>query len=190
MDAAAAYPHAWCRQAHTRDGTPYFIRPIRPDDAERERRFIAGLSPDSLHNRFLGGLREPSPAFIHRLVDVDYDRTMAFVAVVGEGDDERIIGVARYAANPSSSDCEFAVTVADEWQSRGIGTTLARLLFDYARARGFRRTYGYILAGNDRMVSLARWIGLQVRAAPDDATLLEASMPLQTPPVNPPAAAR
>ena len=103
MDAAAAYPHAWCRQAHTRDGTPYFIRPIRPDDAERERRFIAGLSPDSLHNRFLGGLREPSPAFIHRLVDVDYDRTMAFVAVVGEGDDERIIGVARYAANPSSS---------------------------------------------------------------------------------------
>jgi hypothetical protein len=57
-------------------------------------------------------------------VDVDYRRTMAFAAVRGEGNAERIIGIARYAATDERScNCEFAVTVADEWQHRGVGTT-------------------------------------------------------------------
>ena len=68
---------------------------------------------------------------------------MALVAVVGDGDgEERIIGVARYAADADGQDCEFAVAVADAWQCRGIGTTLARLLFEHAAREGFRAIYG------------------------------------------------
>ena len=32
---------------HTSDGVPYRIRPIRADDAQRERDFINALSPQS-----------------------------------------------------------------------------------------------------------------------------------------------
>jgi hypothetical protein len=57
-------------------------------------------------------------------VNVDYRRMMAFAAVLGEGDAERIIGIARYAATDERScNCEFAATVADEWQHRGVATT-------------------------------------------------------------------
>lgn len=143
-------------------GVEYRIRPIRTDDADRERDFILSLSPESRFQRLMYTLREPSPEFVARLVNVDHHRDMALVAVLGTGTEERIIGVARYAADESGRDCEFAVAVADEWQCRGIGTTLARQLFEYATHEGFRTIYGTVLASNQRMLELAEWLGLTV----------------------------
>jgi hypothetical protein len=51
------------------------------------------------------------------MVKVDYRRTMASVAMIGNGDAEQIVGIARYAAmGDQELDCEFAVAVADDWQ--------------------------------------------------------------------------
>ena len=143
-------------------GIDYRIRPIRPDDAGRERDFILSLSPESRFQRLMYTLREPSAEFVERLVNVDQHRDMALVAVIGEEAEEKIIGVARYAADEGGRDCEFAVAVADEWQCRGIGTTLTRKLFDYAAHEGFQSIYGTILASNQRMIELAEWLGLTV----------------------------
>ena len=151
--------------ARTSDGIPYHIRPIRPDDAARERAFINGLSPQSRYQRFMHNLREPGDALIEKFVNVDHHRTMALVAVIGDGDQERIIGVARYAADNDES-CEFAVAVADDWQCRGIGTTLVPLLFEHAARAGFKTIYGTVLADNQRMIELAQWLGLTVDPPP------------------------
>ena len=97
------------------------------------------LSPESRFQRLMYTLREPSAEFVARLVNIDQHRDMALVAVQGEGAAEKIIGVARYAADPDGRDCEFAVAVADEWQCRGIGTTLIKLLFEHAAAKAFAR---------------------------------------------------
>jgi acetyltransferase len=153
---------AWPRVERTTDGTEYRVRPIRKDDAQRERDFILGLSPESRFLRFMHSMREPSEALIAHLVDVDPHARMALVAVLGPPAAERIIGVARYAADPDGRDCEFAVTVGDAWQCRGIGTTLTRLLFDYATREGFRTIYGHVLASNQRMLELAELLGLVV----------------------------
>jgi RimJ/RimL family protein N-acetyltransferase len=147
----------------TSDGTPYRIRPIRPDDAQRERDFIDGLSPQSRYQRFMHIMREPDDALIAKLVNVDHHRTMALVAVTGDGADERIIGIARYAAD-NDRECEFAVTVADGWQCRGIGTTLVPMLFEHAAREGFQIIYGTVLADNARMIELSNWLGLTVDA--------------------------
>ena len=149
------------RVAHTTDGIPYRIRPIQADDAERERDFIRALSPESRYQRFMHNLREPGDALIARLVQVDYLRTMALVAVAGDGAAERIIATAQYAAD-NDRECEFAVVVADDWQCRGVGTTLVPLLFDYAARAGFETIYGTILADNVRMIELAQWLGLTI----------------------------
>lgn len=175
---AQPYPADWQRQATTRDGAPYLIRPIRADDAERERDFIRGLSAESRYNRFMYEVGEPSRELIEHFVHVDYRKHMALVAVTGDGTEERIVGVARYVVDGSGSACEFAVAVADAWQSRGIGTTLTRLLFDYARAQGMKRVYGSILANNERMVGLAHWLGLKTSRSAEDATLLVTSRDL------------
>jgi hypothetical protein len=39
-----AKPDPWPQYARTRDGVEYRIRPIRPDDRERDRTLVAGLS--------------------------------------------------------------------------------------------------------------------------------------------------
>lgn len=166
----AAHSPRWPIAARSTDGVVYHIRPICAADAERERAFIMALSPESRFQRLMYTLREPSAEFIAHLVNVDQHRDMALVAVHGEGPDEKIIGVARYSSDAigsdaigsdvSGRDCEFAVAVADDWQCRGIGSTLTRHLFDYAQREGFRSIYGTVLADNARMLELAQWMGL------------------------------
>jgi acetyltransferase len=156
-------------------GIEYRIRPIDKGDAGRERAFIMSLSPESRFQRLMYTLREPSAEFVARLVNVDQHRDMALVAVLGEGNDEKIIGVARYAGDADGRDCEFAVAVADEWQCRGIGTTLTKLLFEYAAREGFRSIYGTVLASNQRMLELAEWLGLRVETRVGGQTTVRAS---------------
>jgi len=166
-------PPCWPRTEHASDGTAYRVRPIRPDDAQRERDFIARLSPQSRYQRFQHDLREPDAGLIDKFVNVDQHRTMALVAVIRPLGRERIIGVARYAAD-NDAECEFAVVVADEWQGRGIGTTLIPLLFEHARSEGFQVIYGMVLADNERMVELAKWLGLRVEAPRAGESLVRA----------------
>lgn len=148
--------------ARTSDGVPYHIRPITPADAARERAFIEGLSAETRYRRFMHILRDPSPEFIEQLVTVDGRRTMALVATVGRGADEQIIAVARYCADETGNACEFAVVVGDDWQCRGIGTTLTPLLFEHAQRAGFDAIYGVVQADNQRMIELSEFLGLTV----------------------------
>ena len=170
------YPADWERTGTTRDGISFRIRPIRPDDENRERQFIVRLSPESRYKRMMHAMKEPSPQLLHHFVHVDYKHEMAFVALIGAAPDEEIIGVARYSQDRNGPDCEFAVAVADAWQARGVGATLTRLLFEYAHAQGITKIYGEILADNKQMIDLVLWLGMNTRMCPEDHTLVEASV--------------
>ena len=157
------------------------MRPICAEDADREREFICGLTESSRYSRLMYAVREPSADFIDQMVHVDYQRAMAFVAVIGDGQAQRIIGVARYATAPGSSGCEFAIAVADEWQSRGVGTAIARQLFDYAREQGIHHLDARILATNSRMLGLANRLGFRTETNPDEFNVLDARLYLSPP---------
>jgi acetyltransferase len=174
----AASTSVWPRTARMAGGAEYRIRPICRDDAERERAFIMSLTPESRFQRLMYTLREPSAEFVARLVNVDQHRDMALVALLGEAADEKIVGVARYCADEDGRDCEFAVAVADEWQCRGIGTTLTKLLFGHAAHEGFRSIYGNVLADNRRMLDLSEWLGLTVEPAVPGQPTVRASLRL------------
>jgi GNAT superfamily N-acetyltransferase len=151
------------------DGSEVVIRPIRRGDAAAERAFIAGLSPEAMHNRFLGQIAHPDDAFIEQLTDIDYVNDVALVAVVEEDGADKIIGVSRYAKDPEGAHCESAVVVADAWQHRGLGTALMKRLILIAQERGLRTMESIDLAGNIDMRDLARELGFHVRQDPDDA---------------------
>ncbi len=175
--ASRDFPSGWERSGLTRDHVMYRIRPIREDDAARERAFIMALSPESRYTRMMCAMREPLAALVERLVYVDYTRNMALIALVGFGGAERIIGIARYAEDTAGS-AEFAVAVLDEWQRRGVAGTLSKYLFVYARRHGIRHLHATLLATNQAMIKLARRLGLCVRLDPQDSTLLAASRSL------------
>ena len=161
-------------RARLRDGTDTVIRPIGPEDAEREQAFVRALSPESRYFRFMITLRELSPDMLYRFTHPDFERELALVAVVGEGATSRLIGVARCVADPDRTSAEFALAVADEWQNRGVGSRLLCELMRAARAVGIRRIWGEILASNIRMLGLMASFGFEIQPAPHDPLLRRA----------------
>ena len=149
---------AW--QPH--EGPPVTLRPIRPEDAEMEQAFVQNLSAETRYFRFMDTLRELTPQMLVRFTQIDYDREMAFVAVVAEGGRETEVGVARYVANPDGASCEFALVIADGWQRKGLGRRMMEQLVDVARARSLKSMVGHVLAENRGMLSLCQKLGFVV----------------------------
>lgn len=144
------------------------IRPIRMADTEMEAAFIRRLSPQSKRYRFLGGVKELSNGDLARLCDVDGTQSVAFVATIRDEGRETEIGVSRYAPNSSADFREIAVTVADDWQRKGLGTALMKRLIGSARDNGVKHLYSIDLADNAGMRALADDLGMSAGRDPDN----------------------
>jgi len=145
------------------NGVDVRIRPIRPEDAERERSFIESLSETSRYYRFMHNVKRVTPEMLARFTQIDYHRELALVALVQEGERWREIGVSRYVINPDGISCEFAVVVSDQWHRTGIGYKLMELLIEAARSKGLKFMDGIVLRDNVPMRKLARSMGFEIR---------------------------
>jgi RimJ/RimL family protein N-acetyltransferase len=122
------------------DGAPVVIRPIRPDDKGMLSDGLRRLSPQSAQRRFLTPKRTFSRAELRYLTEVDGRDHVALVAEYPCYPVRRLIAVARFVRLEDAPDAaEVAVTVADEWQGRGLGSVLGAHLSHLARNRGIRR---------------------------------------------------
>ena len=164
-----------------RDGTRVFVRPIHAEDIELERRFIEALSPSSRRFRFLETMHSPSPALLKQMTVINPSTDAAYVALLGTGAQTVEIGVARFSARADGLDCEFAVTVSDEWQHKGLGTLLMRRLIDVAKARGIKKMHSSDAADNGLMRKFAEHLNFHHVRDPDDATLVLYSVDLGSP---------
>ena len=176
------YPTALIRNETLRDGTKLLLRPIRPEDAQIEREFVEGLSEQSRYMRFFNPLKYLAPRLLARLTQVDYDRELALVATIGEGQEEHIAGVVRYSPNADGTSSEFAVTVADDFHGRGLGSLLMRRLIEAARAAGYQRLTGSVLESNDKMHVLMRKLGFKPAPKGEDMSIAEYVFDLTAPP--------
>ena len=174
----ATYPLHLARNRFLFDGTPVTIRPIRPEDSGMEQEFVRHLSEDARYFRFLGTMRELPPNELKYFTEIDYDRHMAFVAVIRRDGNDVEIGVARYVGNEQRDSCEFAVTVDDAWQGTGVAGLLMVSLMDAARERGFRTMEGLILKSNRKMLKFAKQLGFKVRTNQTDVDTVTVSRPL------------
>jgi GNAT superfamily N-acetyltransferase len=134
------------------------VRPIEPGDKAKLVAAYERLSDASRYRRFLSPHGQLSKSELRYLTEVDHhdhEALVAFDPVTGEG-----VGVARYVRDSRRSDsAEIAVAVADEWQGRGVGTTLLHGLADRARDEGIRRLTALMLAENDAMAHLLGDLG-------------------------------
>jgi RimJ/RimL family protein N-acetyltransferase len=140
-----------------RDGSHVTVRPIRPEDAAPLRAGFERLSEESRYRRFLSPMQSLSGPMLRYLTELDHHDHEALVATA---DDGALVGVARFVRRTSDRQAaEVAVTVADDWQGRGVGTTLLELLADRARAEGISRFTALILARNQSMLALVEDLG-------------------------------
>jgi RimJ/RimL family protein N-acetyltransferase len=122
------------------DGAQVLIRPIRADDKRMLADGLRRLSPESAQRRFLTPKRSFSRTELRYLTEVDGRDHVALVAEYPAAPVRRLIAVGRFVRlHDDGEAAEVAVTVADEWQARGLGSLLGKHLAHSARNRGIRR---------------------------------------------------
>ncbi len=178
--AIMPYPHFLETEAQLKDGTPVFVRPLRPEDADMVQTFVQNMSDESRYNRFMSSIKQLSQNMLVRFTQLDYDREVALVMIKeNPGAEDSILGIVRYTTDPDMEVCEFAISVSDQWQGHGIGYIMMNLLFDAARHQGLKTMRGEILTANTGMQKLTRKLGFSIRKDPDDSSICLVEKPLQ-----------
>ena len=142
----------------TRDGALLSLRPVLPGDAERFKS-SGSFSRETLYRRYQGGA--PTDARLTYLFEVDY--VDHFVWVVTDGVAGPVVADARFIRDQDDhASAEVALTVADGYQGRGIGTLLLGALAVAARVDGVKRFHARVLSDNPPARALgdkvnARW---------------------------------
>jgi GNAT superfamily N-acetyltransferase len=136
-----------------RDGSEIILRRVRPEDKPLLAEGFERLSSDSRYQRFLAPMPELTAAQLRYFTEVDHHDHEAIGALdplSGRG-----VGIARFvrlADRPGVA--EAAVTVADDWQGRGVGTLLVEALAQRAREEGITTFSAMLLASNHEMLDL------------------------------------
>ena len=162
-----------------RDGTKVLIRPLQRSDRNDLIRGFAKLSMGSRRFRFLSPIRKLSEYHLKSLIEVDQLNHVA----IGVKDIGRLgkpgIAIGRFVRlEDEPTIAEFAITVSDEYQNRGIGTLLTRLLMRVAFERGIEILQGFLLDDNLAMMRLLESFGARIKR--ETGNVLQADLPVVT----------
>ena len=144
-----------------RDGTEAVIWPLLPVDRDALREEYEHLSPQSRYHRFLSTVPHLTENLLEHLVDdvdgVDHVALVLFAYPVdGTEIPAGIARMVRYPDRPTAID--VAVTVADDWQGRGVATALLQALSRHWPA-GVTEIVTEVAADNAASLALLRRLG-------------------------------
>jgi len=144
-----------------RDGTRAIAWSLLPSDREAVREAYEHLSAETQLHRFLAPVPHLTESMLDHLVDevdgVDHVARVMFVLEDGEvGIPAGVARMIRYAEDPAAAD--VAVTVADEFQGRGVATALLAELMQH-RPEGIERLITEVAADNPASLAMLRRLG-------------------------------
>ena len=176
------------RTAALHDGELILVRPMEEADEGLLGAAFALLSDDARYKRFLTPKPVLSHSEAHYMCCVDHHDHEAYCAIDPKSGD--LVAEARFIRCVDRPQvAEFAITVADAWQGRGLGTILLARLVERAREEGIDRFYVLMLASNTEMLSLMHQLGpLCVLGMEAGAMQAEARIDLPCPSEAPPEA--
>jgi GNAT superfamily N-acetyltransferase len=158
------------------------VRPARPGDAEILQSYFRGLSATSRYNRFFGPWRELPPAELDRATHADLPSRATLIAEIGASK-PAVIGELRYAVR-SDPACEFAISVADTWRGKGLGSVLLGDLQCRIRDLDLTTLVGDVLRSNGAMLAFARKAGFGIAARSGDPKVMSIIKNISVPQVG------
>src|SRR5262249_22576440 len=163
LRSRTAFPVEEERDVRLRDGRAIRVRPTRTTDSRAMQELFYRMTDEDVHTRFFRKLRSLTDAAAQHLSSVDYEEEMAFAAVIGPPERERIVGTSCYYRNPATGLAEVAYMVDPDWQGAGLGGVLHRSLVDYAGDHGIRGFTADVLPQNLSMLRVFQRAGHDVR---------------------------
>ena len=152
LRSRTAYPVAEERDVQLRDGREVRVRPTRTGDSRAMQELFYRLPEEDVHTRFFQKLTSLTDAAAQHLCSVDYEREMAFAAVIGPPERESMIGTSCYFLNEATGLAEVAYMVDPDWQGVGLGGLLHTRLVEYAGEREIRGFTADVLVENSSML--------------------------------------
>jgi len=136
------------------DGTEVCLRLIEPTDASACTEMLSSCTSRSLYYRYERVITEPLEALAGRLCCPDPQTEVTIVAETCIDGVRSVIGVAQLLADPAHEAAEYAVLVADPWQSKGLGGAFTDCCLRLAHTWGVRRVLVEFLPGNMRIIRI------------------------------------
>jgi GNAT superfamily N-acetyltransferase len=167
-EGGARFPERYWWTYKTPEGEEIQIRPIRYTDEDKLRRFFYELREKDIYYRFMGTMRTLPHEKAQPMVVLDYDEKFAVVGYVGEEGSEQFVCVARWFLDRATNMAEVAFTVHPDWQGKGLGTYLLRLLMDVAQEKGISGFTAEVLRSNRKMLNVFHKSGCNVQSQLED----------------------
>ncbi len=161
------YPENLETHRTTKTGLQLFLRPVKISDEPLLKDFFYSLSDQSLNRRFLSLRRDMPHERLQDFVIIDYTREVVILAVIGDADNELIVGVGQYSIDEASHTAEVAFAIGDNYQDRGIGQEMLSYLTYLARREGLLGFTAEVRIDNRPMLHLFEKGGFDLKKKSD-----------------------
>lgn len=178
--AMTPYPNDWTKRITLDNGMKFILRAIRPEDAALYPVFLDKTSAEDIRNRLLTSVSRLTEGEMIRLTQLDYSRSMAFVAIIDDEGESKgeLAGVSRLMADADHERAEFGLIVRGDMQGLGLGWFLMDHLLAYARADGLKVIDGVTFKENVRMRQMCSEFGFAQKMSRESPELVELEMKL------------
>ncbi len=151
LKSKVAYPEAEECEYLLKNGEKILVRPSKASDVEGLQDIFYNLRPEDVYTRFFIHLKSFTESKAQHLCNVDYENEMAFIAVTGQRENQKVIGSSCYFVDQTDNLAEVAYMIRPEWQGMGVGAALQHRITEYAKSKGLRGFKADILIRNERM---------------------------------------
>ena len=161
-----------------RDGESVLLRVATPEDIPAVEALMRGVSKESLHTRFMGGVSYVARSVIEFMCSVEPRDRLSLLAIVGQEPGERVMAIGNYISLGVGGKAEVAFLVHDEFQGRGISTLLLERLAGIAAGYGFIGFEAEVLYENQAMIDVFKDSGFEVCQAEGGGGCIHVQFPV------------
>ncbi len=167
-------PVEWAATLTTRSGLELRVRPVVPDDEDALADLFDHMSADDLRFRFLTGLSKVGRERLVAMAQVDYRRTINFLAFA----DDTLVASAMLAADPDHVRAELAIAVREGFKGKGVSWTLVEHVMRYAASEGIKVVESLESRENHAALALEREAGFITIPDPECPTEIRVRRPV------------
>jgi len=157
------YPEHLETYRTTRMGFPILLRPVKISDEPLVKDFFYSLSDQSLYRRFISVRKDMPHERLQEFVIIDYTKEMVILATIKDTEIEKVAAVGQYGINGQTHSAEVSLVVRDDYQNKGIGTTLLSYLTYLAKREGLMGFTAEVLVENRPMLHLFEKMGFDIQ---------------------------
>lgn len=159
-------------EVHTVGEQTILFRPARLVDERIIQEHFYTMEKADIFSRFLHEKLFFPRKDVAGMVQTDYVRELPIVAVIGEFGFEKVIAIGAYFLDPAKNMAEVAFSVTKEWQGKGLGSAMLKMLAEAARENGISGLIAYTQPQNQNMIKLFQKLPYKIKTGFEDEMLV------------------